>query len=178
MPCVWPKIEAPLNWHIFKWKFGTAWKQVDGRMRGGGRQCHLQHARISQWHTEACASVNLSTSGSWSSLLPLDRSFRGAAAAAAAPPAAAAQAPFSCSSPLLLVRLLFFPLLLFWLGIVQDSDDKCYFRPLTISGCCQRCLARLWTPLLLCVFLFFAVFAPLWFVGGFESGSDSVSYEE
>ena len=63
-------------------------------------------------------------------LLPLERSFLGAAAAAAPPAAAvaaaaaaaAAQAPFSCSSPLLLVRLLFFPLLFFWLGIVRDSD--------------------------------------------------------
>jgi len=62
-------------------------------------------------------------------LLPLERSCLGAAAAAvvvvvaaAAPPGATAQAPFSCSSPLLLVRLLFFPLLLFWLGIAQDSD--------------------------------------------------------
>lgn len=53
-------------------------------------------------------------------LLPLERSCLGAAAAAA-PPVAAAQAPFSCSSPLLLVRLLFFPLLFFWLGILQQS---------------------------------------------------------
>lgn len=62
-------------------------------------------------------------------LLPLERSCLGAAAAAAAaaPPVAAAQAPFSCSSPLLLVRLLFFPLLFFWLGIVQDSDVSVIF---------------------------------------------------
>lgn len=64
-------------------------------------------------------------------LLPLERWLLGAAAAAAAaPPVAAAQAPFSCSSPLLLVRLLFFPLLFFWLGILQDSDvSQCYCRP-------------------------------------------------
>lgn len=45
-----------------------------------------------------------------------------AAVAAAAPPAAAAHAPFSCSSPLLLVRLLFLLLLVFWLGILRGSD--------------------------------------------------------
>lgn len=61
-------------------------------------------------------------------LLPPEghRSVLGAAAAAAAPPAAAAaaHAPFSCSSPLLFVRLLFFPLLFFWLGIVLGSDER------------------------------------------------------
>lgn len=59
-------------------------------------------------------------------LLPLERWFLGAAAAAA-PPVTAAQAPFSCSSPLLLVRLLFFPLLFFWLGILQDSGVSVIF---------------------------------------------------
>lgn len=71
-------------------------------------------------------------------LLPLERSFLGAAAAAAAPPVAAAQAPFSCSSPLLLVRLLFFPLLFFWLGIVLDSDVS------VIVDLYQRLLSTLW----------------------------------
>lgn len=61
-------------------------------------------------------------------LLPLERWFLGAAAAPA-PPVAAAQAPFSCSSPLLLVRLLFFPLLFFWLGILHDSDVSVFSRP-------------------------------------------------
>lgn len=77
-------------------------------------------------------------------LLPLERSLLGAAAAAAAPPVAAAQAPFSCSSPLLLVRLLFFPLLFFWLGILQDSDVKSVNFSTSISGCCH--LTFLWTP--------------------------------
>lgn len=62
-------------------------------------------------------------------LLPLERWFLGAAAAPA-PPVAAAQAPFSCSSPLLLVRLLFFPLLFFWLGILHDSVSV-FFLDLT-----------------------------------------------
>lgn len=78
------------------------------------------------------------------------RSFLGAAAAAAAaaPPAAAAHAPFSCSSPLLLVRLLFFPLLFFWLGILRGSDVSSALVSTYISGSSERRQAFLWTPFL------------------------------
>lgn len=51
-----------------------------------------------------------------------------AATAARAPPApaapAAARAPFSCSSPLLLARLFFLPLLLFWFGIAEGGGGE------------------------------------------------------
>ncbi len=59
-------------------------------------------------------------------ILPLMLSLGGPAVAPvnteAAPPVTAdAEAPFSCSSPLLFVRLFLFPLLLFWLGIMVRS---------------------------------------------------------
>ncbi len=59
-------------------------------------------------------------------ILPLILSLGGPAVAPvnteAAPPVTAdAEAPFSCSSPLLFVRLFLFPLLLFWLGIMVRS---------------------------------------------------------
>lgn len=112
-------------------------------------------------------------------LLPLERSFLGAAAAAA-PPVAAAQAPFSCSSPLLLVRLLFFPLLFFWLGILQDSGVSVIFdlyqRLLStlsdisvdsISAACLQCFL----PVLLFV-------VSSWTTRGALCNSDSSSLKE
>lgn len=61
-------------------------------------------------------------------LSPLERWLLGAAAAA--------QPPFSCSSPLLLLRRLFFPLLLFWLGILRDLSSRCFYST-SLSGLCH-----------------------------------------
>lgn len=72
--------------------------------------------------------------------------------APAAPAAAAARAPFSCSSPLLLARLFFLPLLLFWFGIADGGGGGrggggswwggggggCYCCR-RVSLCCCRC---------------------------------------
>lgn len=98
----------------------------------GGRSNSNVAVQVWQSHRKGCITKLLHLVHLFP-LLPLEHSFLGAAAAAA-PPVAAAQAPFSCSSPLLFVRLLFFPLLFFWLGILQDSDDKCNFRPLSATA--------------------------------------------
>lgn len=122
----------------FKRSLGLSCKeQVDG---GGSRHLHRCSERMSQSCRQTDRASPLAGRQHHQTslhlrpfpLLPLERSLLGAAAAAA-PPVTAAQAPFSCSSPLLFVRLLFFPLLLFWLGILQDSSVKCYFRPLSTA---------------------------------------------
>jgi len=66
----------------------------------------------------------------------------------AVPPVTAdAQAPFSCSSPLLFVRLFLFPLLLFWLGIMERSvwmqpvSDR--HRAFLRISSCRGCLTNL-----------------------------------
>lgn len=120
-----------LKCHNFESKFGVACSPNEKEVKWGTEtfatsQCmYVTVAQTRQSFPSQEGSItkllHLSVS-----FLPLERSFLGAAAAAA-PPVAAAQAPFSCSSPLLLVRLLFFPLLFFWLGILQDSGVTVIF---------------------------------------------------
>lgn len=117
-----------------------AWAARNKWMGGGSRHLHRCSERMSQSCRQTDRASPLAGRQHHQTslhlrpfpLLPLERSLLGAAAAAA-PPVTAAQAPFSCSSPLLFVRLLFFPLLLFWLGILQDSSVKSYFRPLSTA---------------------------------------------
>lgn len=121
----------------------------------------------------------------WTSL---ERSCLGAAAAAAAPPVAAAQAPFSCSSPLLLVRLLFLPLLFFWLGIVHDSDVSVIFdlyqrllstlSDISVDSISAEVLCFVCSVFPLCVVVVVVFWVSSCTTRGVLCSPDSSSYEE
>ena len=170
-----------LNRSLVQPAFAPEWKEVDGgAVPFATLQCmYVTVAQITQsfpWQEDSITKLlHLCPFP----LLPLERSFLGAAAAAA-PPVAAAQAPFSCSSPLLLVRLLFFPLLFFWLGILQDSDVSVIFdlyqRLLSaLSDISVDSISAVFLQCLLSVLLFVV---SSWTTGWILSSSQSTSLKE